>query len=120
MANAQNQLFDTKKYLIIIRGAAPKSKSPEQMQQALLAYKNWIAQLGEKYIDGQRLEEHGVFVKNKCTIMTDGPFLESKEIIAGYIIVEANNLEEAIHIAKECPLIDDYVLEVRPILDIPN
>ena len=90
------------------------------MQQALMAYKNWVAQMDANYVDGQRLEGHGAFITNKNTITTDGPFLESKEIVSGYIIIEAATLEEAIEMTKGCPLLEDYMLEVRPIVEKPK
>ena len=48
-----------------------------------------------------------------CTV-TDGPFAESKEILGGYYVVEAADLDEALEIAKEVPAPDGGV-EVRPI-----
>ena len=109
-----------KKFLLIIRGEGPTNDSPEQLQQALMQYREWAAALGPAYIDGQRLENSGVMVENKRAIATDGPFLESKEIIAGYVIVEADNLEDAVNIARSCPLIDHCMLEVRPVLALPE
>ena len=49
--------------------------------------------------------------------MTDGPFAESKEAIAGFFIIQANNLEEAVEIAKGCPGLDyGQTVEVRPLI----
>ena len=109
-----------KNFLLIIRGAGPTDSSPEQMQQMLMDYKNWASSLGAAYVDGQRLEDNGVMVESKSTITTDGPFLESKEIIAGYVIVQADDFDGAVDIAKNCPLIDHCQIEVRPVLSLPN
>ena len=109
-----------KKYLLIIKGEGPTTDSPEQLQQALMEYKQWAGELGAAYIDGQRLENSGVLLENKTTLTTDGPFLESKEIIAGYVIIEAIDLDAAISIAKACPLINHCMLEVRPVLALPE
>lgn len=105
---------------MIIKGAGPTTDSPEQMQQALMEYKQWAGGLGKAYIDGQRLENNGVLLENKTTLTTDGPFLESKEIIAGYVIIEAEHLDAAVSIAKNCPLINHCMLEVRPVLSLPE
>jgi len=48
-------------------------------------------------------------------IVTDGPFAETKEIIAGYSIWEVKSLEEAIAWVKRSPMTDDSVVEIRPI-----
>lgn len=46
----------------------------------------------------------------------DGPFTEAKEVIAGYMIVEADSLEEAVALAKACPNAEFGVVEVREIV----
>jgi len=49
--------------------------------------------------------------------ITDGPYAESKEIVGGYLGIKANDLDEAIEIAKGCPIFDyDGSTEVREIL----
>ena len=109
-----------KNFLLIIRGEGPTDSSPEQMQQMLEDYKQWAGSLGEAYVDGQRLENTGVLLESKDTITTDGPFLEAKEIIAGYVIVQTGDFEQAVDIAKNCPLADHCQIEVRPVLSLPN
>ena len=109
-----------KKFLLIIKGEGPTTDSPEQLQQALMQYRDWAAGLGSAYVDGQRLENTGVLLENSSKITTDGPFLASKEIIAGYIIVQAEDMDAAVDIAKNCPLIEHCMLEVRPVLALPE
>src|SRR6516165_4123570 len=48
-------------------------------------------------------------------IVTDGPFAETKELIAGYSIWEVKSMEEAIAWVKRCPMTDDSDVEIRPI-----
>ncbi|MEN0047664.1 MAG: YciI family protein [Bacteroidota bacterium] len=101
--------------MIILKGTGAVDYSPEELQKRLEAYRQWAASLGEQYVTGQRLERTGVqFVGNN--IQTDGPFLEAKEIIAGYIIFEARNLEEAIAITKKLPLIEQFEALLRPLI----
>jgi hypothetical protein len=52
--------------------------------------------------------------------VTDGPFAETREQIAGYYLVDAANLDEAIHIAGKIPGARYGTVEIRPILEIPN
>jgi len=49
-------------------------------------------------------------------MVTDGPFIEAKELVGGYLIVNAKDINEAVEISKGCPIFDlDGKLEVRPI-----
>jgi hypothetical protein len=56
-----------------------------------------------------------VHCSGKDRIVTDGPFAETKEIIAGYMIWEVKSMEEAIAWVKRSPMTDDSVVEIRPI-----
>jgi hypothetical protein len=54
------------------------------------------------------------------SVVSDGPFLESKEGVSGYDIIEAENIEEAVKIAQSCPMvkIGHAIREVRPLMNI--
>ncbi|CAN7258282.1 YciI family protein [Pseudoxanthomonas sp. LjRoot168] len=72
-------------------------------------------------IDSQQLE-HGstartVRVRNGKTHVVDGPFAETKEILGGYNLIEADSLDEAVRIAQEFPWIGTGSIEVRPVRD---
>ena len=47
--------------------------------------------------------------------MTDGPFIETKEAIGGYYVIEAADLDQALALAAKCP---SPIVEVRPVLDV--
>ena len=90
--------------------------SPNELQDILSAYKTWVEKLGGDYLGGQRLEEQGALLTGKkAPILTDGPFLESKEIIAGFFLIQAKNQEVANKIAQSSPHLGLYTIEVRPI-----
>jgi len=55
--------------------------------------------------------------KNKLTV-TDGPFTETKEFLAGFNLIEAENMEEAVRMASEFPWATIGSIEVRPVRDI--
>ena len=55
--------------------------------------------------------------KNRMTI-TDGPFTETKEVLAGFNLIEAESMEEAVRIAAEFPWARTGCVEVRPVRDI--
>jgi hypothetical protein len=54
------------------------------------------------------------------TIVTDGPFAETREQLAGYFLVEAKDLDEAIGIAARIPAGRFGTVEVRPVIDVPG
>ena len=53
-------------------------------------------------------------------LVTDGPFAETKEQLLGFVMVEADNLDEALDIAAGIPLAELGTIEVRAIYDIPG
>jgi hypothetical protein len=53
-------------------------------------------------------------------MVTDGPFAETREQLAGYLLIDAKNLDEAITIAAEHPASLDGTVEIRPILMLPS
>lgn len=59
-----------------------------------------------------------VRVREGRSIVTDGPFAETKEVLAGYNLVEAGSMEEAVRIAHEFPWVRYGCLEVRPVADV--
>jgi len=61
-----------------------------------------------------------VKVRNGQMSMTDGPFAESKEQLAGFILIEARDMTEAVQIAGGIPMAKFGTIEVRPIFDIPD
>jgi len=59
-----------------------------------------------------------VRVRNEHRLVTDGPFAETREQLAGYLIVEANDLDEAIAIAAQHPVAQVGTIEIRPVATI--
>ncbi len=55
--------------------------------------------------------------KNRSTVV-DGPFTETKELLAGFNLIEADNMEEAVRIAEQFPWARTGCVEVRPVVDI--
>jgi hypothetical protein len=73
-----------------------------------------------RIVDGHELEPSATATTvrigaNGSTTVTDGPFVEGKEMIGGYGIIEAENLDQALAVAAEWPVPGD-VLEVRPVV----
>jgi hypothetical protein len=83
------------------------SLSPEQMQAMMKPWQDWmgsIAAQNKLVSSGNRLEADGKVVKPN-NIITNGPYVEIKEAIGGYIIVRENSLDEAAELSKNCPIL---------------
>ena len=109
-------------YLLLFRGSSwDKGLSPEQLQKAMDQFMAWCERLKQqgKVKAGQPLERTGKIVsgKNGRTV-ADGPFAESKEAIGGYFLLQVDDLDEAVEIAKACPVLEyGSTVEVRPIAE---
>ncbi len=93
--------------------------SPEQMQKTIQKWRAWFQELGNnghlKDI-GHPLEKSGKVVKGTQKTVTDGPFAEAKDVIGGFTIIQARDLEQASELAKSCPILETGgSVEVRPI-----
>lgn len=102
-------------FLIIVRGSDHSVTSPEEMQKRMNLFGEWVQKvLNGRYVSGAPLEEADArLLKSKTEVLTDGPFIESKEMISGYVIITANDIQEAVELTKECPLLGQFQLEVR-------
>jgi hypothetical protein len=106
------------KFLYLFRGASDPSLSPEAMQSHMQKWLIWMESLNKNgsFVAGEPLDPTGKQVNGKKKAVTDGPFIESKEMVGGYLIVNAKDINEAVEISKGCPIFDmDGKLEVRPI-----
>ncbi|MEQ9263525.1 MAG: YciI family protein [Owenweeksia sp.] len=104
-------------FLLILKGDGMNHLSPDELQSVMTRYKTWVNELGDQYLGGQRLEDRGALLTDiQQKPLTDGPFLESKEIIAGYFLISARNLQEATALATSSPHLGLYTIEVRPIV----
>ena len=100
-------------YLLLFRGTNwQKGLSPEAIPENLDRFIAWFKQLRKA---GGPLVYDGKIVTDRKAVI-DGPFAESKEAIAGFLIVQADSLEQAVQIAENCPGFRfGQTVEVRPI-----
>jgi hypothetical protein len=105
-------------FLYLYRGGQPET-SPEKMQQQMQKWMTWLKDLGAKgHIkdQGQPLERAGKVVKGRNKTITDGPFAETKDVVGGFTIVEARDIDHAVELSKGCPIFEaDGAVEVRPV-----
>jgi hypothetical protein len=105
-------------------GAGSRAEfSPEEMQQVMQKWSAWIREAMQKgwmTNPGDALKPEGKVLKS-TKVVTDGPFVESKEIVGGYSIVKAASLEAAAELAKGCPaLAYGGTVEVRPLAGLAS
>jgi hypothetical protein len=108
----------TSEYLLLFRNTSwHNGLSPEEIQQNLARFTAWFEQLRDdrKFKGGGPLVYDGKIVTDRNAV-TDGPFAESKEAIGGFLIIQADSLEQAVQIAEDCPGFRfGQTVEVRPI-----
>jgi hypothetical protein len=106
----------TREYLLLSRGQWDSDKSKEEIQSTIDRFYAWYDRLvGEgTFKPGHRLATGAKLVSRDGT--TDGPFVETKEIVGGYWFIVAHSLQEAASIAAENPcLACGLSCEIRPI-----
>ena len=88
----------------------------ETAMQAHGRFSEQVVELGGKIVGGEALQPTATATTIRGDVVTDGPFAETKEALGGYYLIEANDLDHALAIAKLCPAGGGGV-EVRPIMD---
>lgn len=94
-----------------------------QLFQEYMKFTQGIKDTG-KFRAGEPLERSStattVRVREGKTVRTDGPFAETREQLAGFYIVDATDLDEAVKLAAGIPDARNGSIEVRPIMPMPN
>lgn len=96
--------------------------SPEQMQASIKQWQDWIGGIAAqgKFLSTNRLGFEGKTLKSN-NVIADGPYAEVKEIVGGYILVKATNINEAMKLAEGCPILNiGGHVEVRSVMPMNN
>ena len=108
-------------FVFLYRGGQ-SGRSPEQAQQVMQKWMAWFKELadnGHVKDRGQPLERSGKLVSGKRRAVTDGPFAEAKDVVGGYTLIVAKDLNEAAELSKGCPIFEfDGQVEVRPVMKL--
>jgi hypothetical protein len=114
------------KYMILIYGDAKQwdAMSPEQERAHDAAHVAFSAAAGSRIISGEELELAPMATSLRTDSdgrisTTDGPFLEAKEALGGYYLVEAADLDEIIALASQLPEVhaSHSGVEIRPVVN---
>ena len=110
-----------KEFMLIFRQPSYdySNTTPEEMQALSKKWGDWaggIAAQGKISAPGRRLDTDGKVLK-AGGVITDGPFVEIRERLGSFLIVKADNIEEATTLAHGCPALDaNGSVEIRAIL----
>lgn len=123
----KNTMSESKdsQYLYIFRNVPGlPDPSPEEMEKIMGQWMAWIGEIKamKRYHAGDPLDESGKVLRGqRGSTITDGPFVEAKELVAGYLIVSAPSLDDAVEMAHGCPAYErGGSVEVRRIEHIPG
>ena len=89
---------------------------PPEVMAASERFDDWVAEQGGRMVAGIALQGSDTATAIRGEVVTDGPFIETKEALAGLYVLEARDLDHAIALARRTPVADGGV-EVRPLLD---
>ena len=115
------------KFMLLVYNDEKKIEAMQQqgqfdpMMRDCFAHVDQLAARGQ-FVDAQQLEASSmaksVRVRNGKVSALDGPFAESKEVLGGFTLIEAANIDEAVEIASHVPWAQVGTIEVRPVRDI--
>jgi hypothetical protein len=95
--------------------------TPAQAQRSLESYRAWIRTLeqgGHLAAHGQPLDPSGRVVKAE-RMVTDGPYVEAKDLVLGFIVIEAADIDQAVELAHGCPIVQGGgSIEIRPVVQL--
>lgn len=102
-------------FMLMLRdnGAFPDNITPAEIEAILERYGSWSARVrgkGHKLADG---EGRVVVRKEGGLALTDGPYVESREVVGGYFIVDAADYDEAARLVEDCPHLEFGSIEIR-------
>jgi len=114
------------KFLFVFRGGGIVQEPPLSASdlgahlQKWYAWRESLAKAGHAP-SGAPLENRGKTLRGRDRVVTDGPFIESKDMVTGNMAIVAASLDEAVSLARGCPVFEfDGSVEVRPLLETSN
>lgn len=116
-----------KDFMLVFRSHATSeeafaNQSPEQLQAEMALWTNWMDAIAKqgKMVGGQPLLPEGKVLRGKAKKLTDGPYTEGKDIVGGYMIIKANDYDDAVKLSLGCPSLnaEDGSVEIREILPV--
>jgi hypothetical protein len=107
-------------FLFLLHQPGGGTPPPEQLQKIMAQFDQWMDHMKAR---GAVLGTNGLGPQGRVlrgprgASFTDGPYAEGKEIVGGYVLIEAADFEQAVELARECPGLGyGLALEVRPVI----
>ena len=111
-----------KEFALIFRTSTDNDfkPTPAQLQEMLTSWTNWMGGIAakDKLVDkGSRMGIAGSKTIAPDNVVTDGPYTEIKEFINGVMYIRAEDIDEAVELAKGCPMLQGRgKVEIRPLV----
>ncbi|MFI5959088.1 YciI family protein [Cryptosporangium sp. NPDC051539] len=106
----------TPQYAVLIYEAVAPENLPPDVMRAHLDLPARVAEAGGRIVAGLGFQDPTTATVIRSGLLTDGPFVETKEALAGVFIMEARDLDHALELARLTPIVEGGV-EVRPLVD---
>src|SRR5438132_216973 len=113
------------RYLLLLYEVERGQASPDEAMASSMRYAAFTREVRERglFKAGEALEPTNtattVRVRDGRTLVTDGPFAETKEFLGGFYLLDCRDLDEAIELAKKIPAVERGSIEIRPIWELP-
>ncbi|MFT5884772.1 MAG: hypothetical protein ACI9IP_001229 [Arcticibacterium sp.] len=113
-----------KNYLMLFRGGDSNiaKMSPEDRQAHMTKWMTWMGALSESgtMVGAEPLHATGKTIKGTKKVVSDGPFMEGKKLVGGYLICKAVDYDSAVLIGKGCPILEFYeaTVELREVAEM--
>jgi hypothetical protein len=101
-------------YAVLIFERVAPADLPEEVMQGHMDLPARVAEQGGRILAGLGLEHPDTATAIRAGVLTDGPFIETKEVLGGVFVLEARDLDHALALARMTPIVDGGV-EVRPL-----
>ena len=98
-----------KPFIFLFKGEDPlRDLSPEEMQRLMQEWGAWLDTLTRtgRFESGTPLEARGQIVSGPTATVRETSFAEPEEVVTGYLVISAHDMDEAVEIAKECPILE--------------
>jgi hypothetical protein len=97
---------------------------PEQLKVIMHEFGQWMARMkaDDAVLGTNGLAPTGKVLRGKRgASATDGPYVEAKEVVGGYVLIQAENFDRAVEYARDCPGLNyNLAVEIRPVLERPG
>jgi hypothetical protein len=103
-------------YAVLMFERVAPEDLPEEVMQAHMDMPARVSEQGGRIVAGMALQPPETATTIRGGALTDGPFIETKELLGGIFVIEARDLDHALALAKLTPIVDGGV-EVRPLVD---